>query len=271
MLTAVIVLSILVVVLSLALAYVFFKYIRKPEQKIDENKSDDRKIEEKKEPEEKSHIEKGNPDEENLQIPNPGDPFDAKKKEKGKIGEKLVDEALENLLKHEYGYLFTNFCFENENGFSSEIDALLICEGGIFVIETKNINGLICGKRESTIWNAFRPNPYEKPSEFHNPIYQNQRHIRNLGLLFSGNHPPKMISMVIFPTGDISRVGFPEVKTLPDGMDYIKKAIAAKKYSKEFVDRMYRQITVIKDDYGIDRKRHLENLLQYQQQNDETF
>lgn len=80
-----------------------------------------------------------------------------------------------------------------------------------------------------------------------------------------------MISMVIFPTGDISRVGFPEVKTLPDGMDYIKKAIAAKKYSNEFVDRMYRQISVIKDDYGIDRKRHLENLLQYQRQNDETF
>lgn len=249
MLAAVIILSVLVVVLFFIVVHLWRKSSQKP-----------------KNPPQQKNIETNEavPDIPAEKLMNLDDPYDQQKRIHGKIGEQVVYDHLKELIENEKGYLFQNFCFENENGYSCEIDTLLICQGGIFVIEVKNMKGLICGKRESKEWNSFRQNPYERPVEFKNPISQNQKHIRYLSNLFPGN-PPKMISMIIFLNGDLSRVPYPEIKRLQDGLDYIQNSIASKKYSAEFVERVYHQIVAIKEEYGITRERHLENILRYRE------
>ena len=61
--------------------------------------------------------------------------------------EELVANELEKLLINNKGYLINNLCFKDEEGYSSEIDHVLITKAGVFVIETKSNYGKTYGNR----------------------------------------------------------------------------------------------------------------------------
>ena len=112
---------------------------------------------------------------------------------KGKVGEKRVATILEKLPKDDYKVI--NDLLLSSNGYSTQIDHIVVSVYGIFVIETKFYKGWIYGGENSEYWTQ---NIYGNKYQLRNPIQQNQRHIRALRFLLKeyGNIP--YISIVAF-------------------------------------------------------------------------
>lgn len=112
---------------------------------------------------------------------------------KGKIGEKQVASILKKLPEDDYKVI--NDLLLSSNGYSSQIDHVVVSVYGIFVIETKFYKGWIYGGENSEYWTQ---NIYGNKYRLRNPIQQNQGHIRALRFLLKeyGNIP--YISIVAF-------------------------------------------------------------------------
>lgn len=178
----------------------------------------------------------------------------------GEIGEKIVGQRLEAIVNTYGGYLYNDFCFEDEYGFSSQIDHILITLGGVFIIETKNMVGTVYGDKDDKQWEYIKTqngNIYEKM--IGNPIIQNQGHINHLREMFA-SIPPKMTSMVIFVDTDISYIDSNQVYNLPDAIRYIEEMTINSKRSREYVERINDQVRDIQSKYSIPIERHIENI-----------
>lgn len=91
---------------------------------------------------------------------------------KGEIGERRVAKKLSRLNKLEY--IVLNDVLLNHNGFTTQIDHIVICQSGIIVIETKNYAGWIHGHEKAQYWTQTI---YKRKSKLLNPIKQNWNHI----------------------------------------------------------------------------------------------
>jgi hypothetical protein len=98
-----------------------------------------------------------------------------KAKIKGAIGEQTVALYLHALDKKKYKVLH-NVVLESD-GYTTQIDHIVISDYGVFVIETKNYKGWIFGNEEAQYWTQVIFNHREK---LYNPIKQNQGHIKAL-------------------------------------------------------------------------------------------
>ncbi|HAS56880.1 MAG TPA: hypothetical protein DCR94_06610 [Firmicutes bacterium] len=176
----------------------------------------------------------------------------------GEVGEKYVANELNEIVKKYGGYLYNNFCFEDEKGFSSEIDHILITKGGVFVIETKTNKGKIIGNEDDKFWICIKKD-YQDDKQFKNPIIQNQGHINHLRRMLNHN-PPKMISMVIFPIADISSINSPIVHDMGSALSFIADLTINSKKSSDFAKNINERIKKIQDNYSISKKRHLQNI-----------
>lgn len=176
----------------------------------------------------------------------------------GKAGENYVASYLSGIVSTYGGFLFNDFCFEDEDGFSTEIDHILITRGGVFVIETKTNKGTIYGSKEDEYWECIKKN-YQDDKTLKNPIIQNQGHINHLRRMF-GKNAPKMLSIVIFPVADTSHIDATNVCNVNGAVAAIKELTVAAKYSEEFVKKINNQLQSIKDRYGISKERHIQNI-----------
>ena len=94
---------------------------------------------------------------------------------KGSAGEFKVNTRLSFLGKD---YIVLNdILIKSSNGYTSQIDELVLSEYGIFVIETKNYKGWIFGNEKSENWTQVI---YKEKHTFRNPIKQNWSHIYTL-------------------------------------------------------------------------------------------
>lgn len=176
----------------------------------------------------------------------------------GKLGENYVSKHLEIIINELGGYLYNDFCFEDEEGYSTEIDHILITRGGIFIIETKTNKGTIFGDKDDEYRISIKKE-YQEDKLIKNPIIQNNGHINHLKRVFK-NYPPKMISIIIFPLADISNINSNLVYNLNDAISYIIKLIMTNKYSIQYVERINKQILDIKSRYSISKEKHIENI-----------
>lgn len=176
----------------------------------------------------------------------------------GKLGENYVSKHLEIIINELGGYLYNDFCFEDEKGYSTEIDHILITRGGIFIIETKTNKGTIFGDKDDEYWISIKKQ-YQEDKSIKNPIIQNNGHINHLKRMFK-KYPPKMISMIIFPLTDISNINSNLVYNLNDAISYIIKLTMTNKYSIQYVERINKQILDIKSRYSISKEKHIENI-----------
>ena len=70
-----------------------------------------------------------------------------------------------------------NCYIANRSGDKTEIDMIMLCNKGIYVIENKNYSGWIFGDEKSKNWcETLKGKKYF----FYNPIKQNKSHIKNL-------------------------------------------------------------------------------------------
>jgi hypothetical protein len=84
---------------------------------------------------------------------------------------------------------------------TTQIDHLLLSRFGIFVIETKNINGWIFGNEKSKQWTQSL---YGKKYKFQNPLHQNYRHTKALASYLNIDHDN--IHSVVFFIGDNTKL-----------------------------------------------------------------
>jgi len=176
----------------------------------------------------------------------------------GEAGENLVAKYLQDVVNSYGGYLYNDFCFEDQQGYSTEIDHILITRGGVFIIETKTNKGLIRGTKEDEWWLCIKKD-YQQDKQLKNPIIQNQGHINHLRKMFK-NTPPKMTSIVIFPVADITYVSSDIVYDLDDATNKIIELTKSNTYSQEFVERINSQIKQMQDTYSISKEKHIENI-----------
>ncbi|MBQ7250896.1 MAG: NERD domain-containing protein [Bacilli bacterium] len=61
---------------------------------------------------------------------------------------------LSQIAKESDGYVYKNVAFQDDEGYSTEIDAILICPGGFFAVEVKSNKGIIHGSPSEEWWYA---------------------------------------------------------------------------------------------------------------------
>lgn len=95
---------------------------------------------------------------------------------KGWLGEAAVSLAKKIVLDGDIYREVNNVTLATSNG-TTQIDHIIVSRYGIFVIETKNMEGWIFGSESQPKWTQSFAN---KRFQFQNPLHQNYRHIKAL-------------------------------------------------------------------------------------------
>lgn len=179
----------------------------------------------------------------------------------GIYGEYAVIKMLNDISNIHKSYVFNNFTFMDDDGYSSNIDHIFICNGGVFIIETKSNKGAIYGSANEQYWFAQK-HKWQKDKGLINPINQNQGHINHLKKMM-GPNAPKMVSMIIFPFADsLKNVDCSFAYSIISAKHFILDKICESKYNNQFVEKTYKKLLYILSVYGISLEEHKENIRQ---------
>ena len=159
------------------------------------------------------------------------------KKDRGAYGEFLVYDAL----RREKGrWLFNLYLPKGEE--KTEIDALLLSERGIFLLESKNFSGRVYGSVGNPEWfHTFETSRGIKKQRFFNPIMQNSAHKKALCRLIGREEV--IFPMVVFGKNTDLRVQAPKeyskelmtLKRLPSAVHSFEKGAL----EQEEIERLY--------------------------------
>ncbi|MCJ8350442.1 NERD domain-containing protein [Moritella sp.] len=133
---------------------------------------------------------------------------------KGLIGEWYVNKKLVSALDNQQYKLFKNVTLPTGDG-TTQIDHILLSPFGLFVIETKNMQGWIFGSERQAKWTQ---QIYKHKTSFQNPLRQNYKHTETLRELLS--LPKEAVHSVVIFT---ARAEFKT--TMPANVGYINQAI----------------------------------------------
>lgn len=112
---------------------------------------------------------------------------------KGWFGEAVISVAKKIALDGDIYREVNNVTLPTSNG-TTQIDHIIVSRYGIFVLETKNMEGWIFGSENQPKWTqSFRKSRFQ----FQNPLHQNYRHIKALEE-FLGLPTEKFHSVVCF-------------------------------------------------------------------------
>lgn len=128
------------------------------------------------------------------------------KKLSGFVGEKEVANILRRLDPEKYKVINGLTIYSGKE--SAQIDHLIISNFGIFVIETKNFEGIIIGEETSNYWTQIL---YKNRENFYNPIKQNNWHVRVLEDILKKYSNILYFPIIVFTTSSDLRV-----KTITD-------------------------------------------------------
>ena len=177
-----------------------------------------------------------------------------RRKTSGEMGEIVVAKRLKKLDKEKY-HVINNLLLQN-NGYSSQIDHVVVSVYGVFVIETKNFSGDIYGGPNSEMWTQ---NIYGSKSQFMNPIQQNQGHITALKKTLGDNIRVPFYNIVLFSE-------YADVKAdACKGVYYFHQIIhviegySEEVMSQDLVDRIYEKLLSVNVSDKKARKAHIKS------------
>lgn len=164
-----------------------------------------------------------------------------KSKFKGWVGEKAAQFGMWAVLDSGTYKRFHNIILPAGNGFT-EIDHLIVSRYGIFVVETKNYDGIIYADEKSSKWTQYLKG---KKSVFMNPLHQNYKHCKAVEAFL--NLPEgTAVNIVMF-------IGEAEFKTeLPENV-FNGGSLA---YIRSFTEEVFRQIDVDKFCYNLEKVKN---------------
>ncbi len=113
-------------------------------------------------------------------------------------GEYLIEKYLSRF-SGEKRWLF-NVYLPKDEGETTEIDAILIHNSGIYVFESKNYSGWIFGSEHQKMWTQSLPTGKRRTQKNHflNPIWQNKLHIECLEKALSDCEAFPLYSFILF-------------------------------------------------------------------------
>jgi hypothetical protein len=122
----------------------------------------------------------------------------------------------------------------------AQIDHLVVCPKGIFLIETKNWRGRIVGEESEKAWLQYRY-PDSPARRVANPVLQNQRHVSVLeAVLRSGATPLMAIVPLLVFTARHATLEVPNHRAVmlwkAELTDYIRRYEGAETYPEATVD-----------------------------------
>lgn len=124
---------------------------------------------------------------------------------KGWMGEVKTQLSQRIFLDSKVYHRIDNFIIRDESG-STQIDHILVSIYGVFVIETKDMDGWIFGNVKSAKWTQMF---YNNKTQFQNPLHQNYKHTMSLAEYLGVSHD-KTRSVVIFWGGSKFKTKMPE-------------------------------------------------------------
>lgn len=101
-------------------------------------------------------------------------------KGKGKLGELILSIMIYYSLDKNKYKTINNVTLKLSENDTTQIDLIIISIYGIFVIETKNFQGTIYGKKDDKQWTQSFGSGKRRNNKFQNPLFQNYKHIQSL-------------------------------------------------------------------------------------------
>ncbi len=123
---------------------------------------------------------------------------------KGKSGEATVHSALRRQLDETGFRILKDLTLPATDG-STQIDHVVISRFGVFVIETKNMQGWIFGSADQTHWTQTL---YRRKSRFQNPVRQNYGHVKAVQAALDLD-ADRIHSVVVFVGSAVPRTAMP--------------------------------------------------------------
>jgi hypothetical protein len=149
---------------------------------------------------------------------------------------------------------FHNVIFPTFNG-TTQIDHILISRYGIFVIETKNINGWIFGDERAKQWTQSL---YGKKYKFQNPLHQNYRHTKAVAQFLDIDHD-NVYSIIFFIGDDVCLKTELPPNVMRSGLSHYIKGFERRIFSESEVTTFVSKIERLKEG-SISNREHVENL-----------
>ena len=137
---------------------------------------------------------------------------------KGWDGELTVKLSHWLYLNKKTYHVFNNVTLPLFDVGTTQIDHIIVSIYGIFVVETKNMNGWIYGKEKEPKWTQVF---FSKKYPFQNPLRQNYKHIKTISEILK--IPENKFHSIVFFIGDCElKTKMPENVFLKGYTKYIK-------------------------------------------------
>ena len=175
------------------------------------------------------------------------------KEEQGDFGEfKVKNKLLKIKDKLEGFYLLRDVYVEYKDSVS-QIDHILICSSGIFVIETKAVSGKVYGDIYLPKWNSYI---YGNKTIFPNPIVQNIYHIDALKNFLGEGLP--YYSIIVLSENN-KPLNMPDnVVNLRELQNYLLATTSKKELEQEEIECLKAKLDVLVKEKNVLRQKHRE-------------
>lgn len=157
---------------------------------------------------------------------------------KGDIGENLTRIAAKTLTN---GLVLHDILINGNEGYTSQIDLIVIGSKGIYVFEVKSFgNARIYGDRKNSKWYYYK---HGSKYEIYNPIKQNQKHIQYLKTFLKDFGDIPFYSVIALLCDDFQISGESDGRTVIFNklIDTSRALVAVAKKSPEILDKAKKQ------------------------------
>ncbi len=173
---------------------------------------------------------------------------------KGWFGEKAATFGMWLRLDARVYRRIDNVILPSTNG-TTQVDHILVSTFGIFVIETKNMDGWIFGAADQDRWTQVK---FGKKYQFQNPLRQNYRHTKSLSEYLGLDHG--LFHSVVFFIGECDfKTPMPANVLDRDLASYVK-AFQRCCLSEDKVNSIVTRLTALKQSGAFRRAEHVHNL-----------
>lgn len=175
---------------------------------------------------------------------------------KGDRGERAVAQILGGTVTGQQ-YVINDLLFKTQSDNTCQIDHIYINSSGIYVIETKNYAGLICGTEAQREWTQVLAYGNER-NKFYNPIKQNSTHIYHLSEYLKIKNIFHNI-VVFVGNADLSNVYADNVFNISN-LQFIKNRNTGLNLSVGKMEYYYNKLLELKNENQISREEHINNI-----------
>ncbi len=173
---------------------------------------------------------------------------------KGWFGEKAATFGMWLKLDDRVYRRIDNVIIPSTNG-TTQIDHILVSTYGVFVIETKNMDGWIFGDAGQDKWTQVK---FSRKYQFQNPLRQNYRHTKSLSDFLGIDHG--LFHSVIFFIGDCEFKTPMPANVLERGLAKYVQSFQNHCLSEDQVNCVVARLTTLKQSGAFTKAEHVHHL-----------